>query len=140
MALFGRDTNRGSFFGARLNLDSRNWTKANTETNDYNDRAKWAPRPHPLAREPKLREMQDHPSRAQKRADEELDQQMHNLGAGWDAAAQNEGPVPSGGLADRRQAEMIGLQVDAKRGAAEMRRKKAHTRMVEEFDNWLRGK
>lgn len=125
--MWGRDNNKGSFFGRRLNLDSRNWTKANTETNDNNDRRKWAPKPHPLAREPKMKEMEDHPLRARHRADEELHKRINDITG------------PNLQSADKHVAEMIGLQVDAKHGAAKARLAKAHAAMVEDFDNWLRG-
>ncbi len=128
MALWGIPNTQSSIWGTDLQLGSRNWTRAHTELGEFHDRKKWTPMDHPLAREDRLPNMQNHPRRAAYIAD----QQLENESTGWAGG-------PNANLESIGAAKLIANQIDAAKGHHKQRVAKAHQTFVENFDAWLRG-
>ncbi len=140
MALWGVPNTQSSIWGTDLRLGSRNWSRAHTELGEFHDRKKWTPMDHPLKREPKLREMQNHPRRAAYFAEQKLENESKNLVKGKPADGDPDDNVVSNeGLADLSHAKMLANQIDAARGRHKQRVAESHQIFVENFDAWLRG-
>jgi hypothetical protein len=139
MALWGGFQHTSPLWGANAKIETREWSRAHTELRNNDDRKKYLPMDHPLARENGKKMMEGHNQKLATLASKELDEEMvaaYNDGVDAKSASSRS----NRGRGSVAEAKALGLAIDATKGAYKERIKRGHQRFVFGFDEWLRGK